>query len=47
MPTYSPAYKGKTDETVIQDQNYVGACPAGMQPGDRITVEGKLQRYGK
>jgi hypothetical protein len=45
--TYTPAYHGKTDETVIQDQTYVGACPAGMQPGDRITIEGKLQRYGK
>ncbi|MGO9039338.1 MAG: DUF3617 domain-containing protein [Steroidobacteraceae bacterium] len=45
--TYTPAYRGKTDETVIQDQNYVGACPAGMRPGDRITVEGTLQRYGR
>ena len=45
--TYTPAYRGKTDETVIQDQSYVGACPAGMQPGDRITVDGTLQRYGK
>ncbi len=45
--TYTPAYRGKTDETVIQDQNYVGACPAGMRPGDRITVDGTLQRYGR
>ena len=35
--TYSPAYKGKTDEHVVQDQRYVGGCPAGMKPGDRIT----------
>ena len=45
--TYTPAYRGKTDEGVIQDQSYVGACPAGMQPGDRITVDGTLQRYRK
>ncbi len=45
--TYTPAHRGKTDETVIQDQNYVGACPAGMKPGDRITVGGTLQRYGR
>ena len=45
--TYTPAYHGKTDETVIQDQSYVGACPAGMQPGDRITVDGTVQRYGR
>jgi hypothetical protein len=35
--TYSPAYKGKTDEHVVQDQHYLGGCPAGMKPGDRIT----------
>jgi hypothetical protein len=44
---YTPAYDGKTDETVIQDQTYVGSCPAGMQPGDRIKVDGTLQRYGR
>ena len=44
--TYSPAYKGRTDERVIQDQHYVGACPAGMKPGDRITG-GAVVRYGQ
>lgn len=44
--TYSPAYKGRTDEHVIQEQHYVGPCPAGMQPGDRITG-GNVQRYGR
>lgn len=43
--TYTPAFRGKTDETVIQDQTYVGSCPAGMKPGDRISTEGTLQRY--
>ena len=43
--TYSPAYRGKTDEHVEQDQRYVGACPKGMKPGDRI-AGGALQRYG-
>ena len=42
--TYAPAYKGKTDERVVQEQTYVGNCPAGMKPGDRIT-NGALQRY--
>src|ERR1700689_3941219 len=42
--TYTPAYKGKTDEHVVQDQKYVGNCPDGMKPGDRIT-NGTLQRY--
>jgi hypothetical protein len=34
--TYSPAYKGKTDEHVVQEQHYLGGCPTGMKPGDRI-----------
>ncbi len=44
--TYVPALHGKTDETLIQDQNYIGSCPAGMNPGDRIDAESKIQRYG-
>lgn len=44
--TYSPAYHGKTDERVVQDQRYVGACPAGMKPGDRISGKAVL-RYGQ
>jgi hypothetical protein len=34
---YTPAYKGRTDEHVVQEQRYLGACPTGMKPGDRIT----------
>lgn len=43
--TYSPAYHGRTDETLIEDQHYLGPCPAGIQPGDRIMPDGSLQRY--
>ena len=39
--TYDPAFHGKTDETLIQDQNYIGICPAGMRPGDRINAVSK------
>jgi hypothetical protein len=35
--TYSPPYKGRTDEHVLQEQHYLGGCPAGMKAGDRIT----------
>jgi hypothetical protein len=45
--TYTPPLRGKTDESVIQDQSYVGDCPAGMKPGDRIMVDGTLRPYGK
>jgi len=43
--TYVPAFHGKTDETLIQDQSYIGSCPAGMNPGDRINADSKMQRY--
>ncbi len=41
--TYTPALRGKTDESMIQDQTYVGKCPAGMNPGDRVKVGGAVQ----
>jgi hypothetical protein len=43
--SYTPALQGKTDETMIQDQTYLGSCPAGMKPGDRIKPDGVLQPY--
>ncbi len=43
--TYSPAYRGRTDETIVEDQHYLGPCPAGVQPGDRLMPDGSLQRY--
>jgi hypothetical protein len=33
---YTPAYNGKTEETLTEDQQYVGKCSAAMKPGDRI-----------
>jgi hypothetical protein len=33
--TYTPTFAGNADETMIQDQTYLGDCPAGMHPGDR------------
>jgi hypothetical protein len=40
--TYTPAFMGKSDETDVMDQKYLGKCPAGMKPGDRI-VDGVVQ----
>ncbi len=45
--TYTPAFNGKTEETLLQEQRYVGDCPAGVNPGDRIMGDGSVQRYGK
>ncbi len=39
---FTPAFNGKTDETMTQDQQYVGKCPDGMKPGDRLSVNGLL-----
>lgn len=45
--TYTPGFNGKTDEVMVQDQKFVGACPAGMQPGDQMTPEGKILHRGQ
>jgi hypothetical protein len=45
--TYTPAFNGKTEESLVQEQRYVGNCPAGMNPGDRLMGDGTLVRYGK
>jgi hypothetical protein len=44
--TYSPPYKGKSDEHIVQEQHYIGACPSGMKPGDRITGHVTLPNRG-
>jgi hypothetical protein len=41
--TYTPAFSGMTQSTMIQDQTYVGSCPAGMSPGDRMMANGQVQ----
>ena len=40
--TYTPPLYGKSDETMIQDQRYLGSCPAGMKPGDRMMADGSI-----
>jgi len=40
--TYTPALFGTAESTLIQDQKYVGACPAGMEPGDFMDASGKI-----
>ena len=42
--TYSPPLYGETETNIIQEQTYVGACPAGMSPGDRKMQDGSIQR---
>jgi hypothetical protein len=39
---YTPPFKGKSDEIMTQDQHYIGACPAGVKPGDTIGEDGMV-----
>jgi hypothetical protein len=45
--TYTPAMAGMTSTTTIQDQKYIGACPAGMQPGDMMLPNGTINHLWK
>jgi hypothetical protein len=45
--TYSPALGGVTESTMIMDQKYIGNCPAGARPGDRINADGSVLHTGK
>jgi hypothetical protein len=38
--TYTPPMGGMSEITMIGEQKYLGACPAGMQPGDTIRADG-------
>jgi hypothetical protein len=40
--SYTPAFNGVSETTMIMDQRYVGSCPAGMEPGDMMTSDGRV-----
>jgi hypothetical protein len=40
--SYTPPVFGTAETTMILDQKYVGACPAGMEPGDFMDASGKI-----
>ena len=42
---YSPAFNGKTDEVMTEDQHYLGVCPVGMKPGDIMGADGLIRRH--
>jgi len=39
--TYTPPLAGMSESTMVMDQTYTGACPAGVEPGDMVTPDGK------
>jgi hypothetical protein len=45
--TYTPAMGGVSETSMIMDQTYVGSCPAGAQPGDRTSADGRVTHLGK
>jgi ribosomal protein S11 len=40
--TFTPAFQGKSDETITQDQKFIGKCPGDVKPGDRIAADGRI-----
>jgi hypothetical protein len=40
--TFVPPMNGISETTMIMDQKYVGACPAGMQPGESMDADGNV-----
>ena len=45
--TFTPALGGQAGDVMIQDSKYVGSCPAGMQPGDRMSANGTIIHSGR
>ena len=43
VTTYEPAMSGVATESDTVDEKFLGPCPAGMKPGDRMTAEGTIQ----
>jgi hypothetical protein len=45
--TYTPAMGGVSETTIIVDQKYLGNCPAGAQPGDLTSSDGRVNHLWK
>ncbi len=45
--TYRPALNGITESTLVQEQKYLGKCPAGAEPGDVMLPNGTVQHLGR
>jgi hypothetical protein len=40
--TYNPALGGVSEVTIVQDEKYLGNCPAGGRPGDVTRADGAV-----
>ncbi|HTW38410.1 MAG TPA: DUF3617 family protein [Steroidobacteraceae bacterium] len=45
--TYTPALNGVTHSMMVEDQKYLGACPAGAESGDLMLPNGSVQHLGR
>jgi len=45
--TYTPALAGISETVMIMDTKYVGGCPAGIQPGDMTSSDGRVNHLWK
>jgi hypothetical protein len=45
--TYTPPIHGESESMVIIDEKYLGACPAGIVPGDRVYGDGRISHLWK
>jgi hypothetical protein len=36
---------GRSQDSMTQEEIFVGACPAGMQPGDHQLADGTIQHH--
>jgi hypothetical protein len=45
--SFSPAFNGKTEETIVEDQQFLGKCPAAMRPGDTLPPDGIIRHHDR
>ena len=43
--TFSPPLNGQSKDAMVQEQTFLGACPAGMHPGDRKLADGTIRAH--
>lgn len=42
--TYTPPLYGEAQSSMVAEQTWVSACPAGMSPGDRKLADGTIHK---
>jgi hypothetical protein len=45
--TFTPPLQGQSKDSMIQEQTFIGACPANMRPGDRKLADGTVTTHSR